>query len=151
MLRVKGIEKAKEIFAKFAKRIVRDINPFNNYKVLVELGEELVKISNKCFTNQSSPDGRAWEPLKESTIRKREYSGFGKGSRRILFINGKLKNSVAYYIKGKSIVIGSPLKFAHIHMQGDKTRNIPSRPFLGTDNDFRNNIGRIIYRYGRNF
>ncbi|UGQ17873.1 phage virion morphogenesis protein [Borrelia sp. RT1S] len=166
MLRFVGIASCKEKFFSFISRVKNKLNPVGNINVLNAMGEELVKISHDCFNRQSSPDGKAWEGLKASTIRKRRYFNKGTphrrtgrrgslktsfGANKILFVDGTLKNSVSYYIKGKSLVVGSPLRFANIHMRGDRHKNIPARPFLGIRRNFQYKTRAIIKRFGGDF
>ncbi|UGQ16680.1 MULTISPECIES: phage virion morphogenesis protein [unclassified Borrelia] len=165
MFKFKGLEKAFKMFTKFVDQISQKINPARNRGVLNKIGEELVTISNNCFDNECAPDGSAWVPLKNSTLVRRRYIGnksrglsLGRSKQRgtgvgakILFIDGTLRNSITYYIKGKSIVVGSPLKYAGVHMSGDRRRNIPARPFLGLDRSFKHKIGEIIFKTGARY
>ncbi|WP_445436290.1 phage virion morphogenesis protein [Candidatus Borreliella tachyglossi] len=166
MLILKGLRQLKKRLAKFTRVMVNDMNPLGNYDILSEMGRELVKVSHGCFNNECAPDGRAWEALKPSTLRKRGYArGQGRrlgslrvssgkvmgGSSKILFIDGKLKESVTYSISSKSLVVGSPLRFAKLHMTGDRRKNTPKRPFLGINADFKHKSRLIIKKFGKGF
>lgn len=103
----------------------------------------------RCFQGQHAPDGSAWKPLSDATLRSRAYrrtKGYRKtlkrikgsqskafqrnmGSAKILQDGGVLRRSIATESGSFHALIGTTLKYAATHQYG--RGRIPARPFIG--------------------
>lgn len=107
------------------------------------LGEQLKKIHNNRFKQETSPDGEKWQPLSPLTRQ-------AKGNDHILKDSHQLRNTLAYNYSDQGVEFGSALKYARLHQFGGtivpkkakrlrlgksgvyaKKVTIPARPWLG--------------------
>lgn len=107
------------------------------------LGETLKKLHKKRFTEEVSPDGKAWQPLSPLTRKI-------KGNDKILRDRGYLSDKTAYNYDNKGVEFGSDAKYARLHQFGGtikpkrakrlrlgdsgifaKQVTVPARPWLG--------------------
>lgn len=129
-----------QIHAKFAQ-LARELKqPRKLYGVL---GEQLKKIHNNRFKQETSPDGEKWQPLSPLTRQ-------AKGNDHILKDSHQLRNTLAYNYSDQGVEFGSALKYARLHQFGGtivpkkakrlrlgksgvyaKKVTIPARPWLG--------------------
>jgi phage virion morphogenesis protein len=123
---------------------------------LRSIGEYMLGQTRDRFDSSTDPEGKAWKPLAESTIRAKERSRNRKqkrGAKRLLkktranptdilkdtFL---MRDSVVYQIEGRGqLAIGSPQRYAKFHQMG---LGVPKRAFLGVSADDRKEIGLII-------
>ena len=98
--------------------------------------------SRSRFAGQSAPDGSAWEPLADSTIRDRLRRGYSAGP--ILERSGDLASRILADWDDEVAVAGTNLIYAATHHYGDDTRGIPARPFLGVSDEARQAIIRTL-------
>lgn len=126
------------------------------------------------FNKEQSPNGQKWEPLAEST--KRRKKRHKRGQMKILHDTGELRRSIAYEAGNNSVKVGSVLKYARIHQFGGTVevsrlgqykRNhknhrfkrkgnsysyshkvtIPARPFLGVTESEKKHITSMFRQY----
>lgn len=112
----------------------------------LEIREVLIESTQRRFVDQRDPDGRAWEPLRESTLAssKKRKSRFPTG---ILKQSGQLAENINGSATATSLAIGSPEVYSAIQQFGGPTPNggvIPERPFLGLSEGDRSSIFSII-------
>lgn len=116
-----------------------------------ELEQRMLKRTQKRFLQEVDPDGKPWEPLALSTIKR-------KGHERILIRTGKMARDIQV-IKGRTakgsgtvrvntgagFAIGVPnTPYAKHHQYGQPSKNVPARPFLGITNDDIRSLLRMI-------
>ena len=112
-----------------------------------EIAGHLVDSVAGSFESQSAPDGTAWEPLADSTIRERLRRGYGAGP--ILERSGDLASRILADWDDEVAVAGTNLIYAATHHYGDERRSIPARPFLGVTDEARSAIvGSLLDHLG---
>jgi len=133
-----------------------------------EIGEYLDLATRQRFDREQAPDGSPWEPLSETTLRRKMLKGVkrGRGQKRrrlttragntkagaitrlahasILVESGDLRDTLRYHATADSLEFGTDRKYGATHQFGDKKRNIPARPFLGLSDADRAEIVSIL-------
>jgi len=118
------------------------------------VGEYLLLETDNCFREERAPDGQKWAPLKMSPkkLYKRRFGRLPKPKqednykmrRKILTDTGRLRGSITYQINGNQLRVGTNVIYARTHNQGDPSRSIPKREFLGLTQARINKIKQII-------
>lgn len=87
---------------------IDDLSP-----ALKVIGEYMLVSTDRRFTNQGpAPDGKAWAPLKPSTLARKKI-------KKILTETSHLRGSIRYQLQGKTAVaIGTNKVYAAIHQLG---------------------------------
>ena len=112
----------------------RDLRP-----AMMEIGETLLNSARERFVDEEAPDGSAWAPLSEGTLRAKK-----RNRGRILTRDGYLGGTLAHRADSDSVEIGSPRIYAGTHQFGAERGafgvtsrgspipwgDIPARPFL---------------------
>jgi phage virion morphogenesis protein len=106
--------------------------------LLKVMGQVMRSSIERTFRDQGSPAG-SWAPLAASTLKR----GRGGVGRKILIQSGRLKNSVSYQVAGRTLTIGTNLKYAAVQQVGGVAGRrgpfkkkqgrrpvIPARPYL---------------------
>ncbi len=123
-----------------------------------DVGEYLLISTRERFDREQAPDGTPWEPLAESTLRRKMLKGVGRGkgkkrkslttgrgntkagairrlaSNQILVESSNLRDLMRYQAPRVGLRFGSDRVYAAIQQFGgaDVGRpDIPARPFLG--------------------
>lgn len=112
-------------------RVVGDLSP-----VMREIAGTLEADAQLAFRDQKSPEGEAWEPLKNPP--KRRQGG------QILRDTGRLANSIASGFTKDEAYVGSNVIYAAVHQFGSRDQSIPKRSFLGISPDASQEIGEIV-------
>jgi phage gpG-like protein len=123
-LNVKGLDEATKKLADVEKR-ARDLSPVLRGRAETLRSEILLG----SFGASQSPAGDAWQPLAESTVKRRR-----QGSSKPLIDTGALRGAVTTRADNKSVffgVSGAPGVYAGAQNFGHE--QIPARPFLPTD------------------
>lgn len=122
---------------------------------LAEIGEILVKSTQRRFATQSSPDGAAWAPNSPVTRAR-------KTNPNILTEHGYLGDTIHAQMEGATaVLVGSSLVYAAVQQLGQKkgasgrTRrgapipwgDIPARPFIGVSDNDRRDIEETFAHY----
>ena len=111
----------------------RDLRP-----AMKDIGERLLNSARERFVAEEAPDGSAWAPLSEGTLKAKK-----RNRGRILTEEGHLRR-IAMQADSNSVSIGSPLIYAGTHQFGAEQGafgvtsrgspipwgDIPARPFL---------------------
>lgn len=101
--------------------------------MLDELGQDEVARVVQRFEQSRSPDGTAWQALKQPRPR---------GDGQPLMDTGVLYGSITAQVIGKhTLQVGSATNYAHYHQFG--TKHIPARPFLGVTDDLLASIKEL--------
>ncbi len=79
--------------------------------VLKAIGDLMVASADRNFEAQGRP---AWAPVQPATAKRKTKAGHGK----ILMWSGNLARSIAFVVKGKSVVVGTNVPYARIHNEG---------------------------------
>ncbi len=135
------------------------------------IASRLLASAQRRFETQTDPEGKAWEPLKESTLAARAKAGKSGG---ILKVNGYLLNSLEERSSNQGAQVGSNWLYARIHQLGGTTKahvirpinkkalafggvcvkqvnhpgsKIPARAYLGVDDSDAKAIEHIISSY----
>lgn len=140
----------------------------------VNIGEELLRSTQRRFHLQNDPEGRRWQALAEST--KRSKAAKGQNPRKILTGRGHLDESIRYQADESGVRVGTNRIYGAIHQLGGKTKahvikpkgkqalywpgarhparsvkhpgsDIPARPFLGISRQDRDRILEIVADY----
>ena len=119
----------------------------------------LVDDIEEAFQSEQSPNGEIWASLSDTTIKRREKSGYWPGQK--LQQTGRLASSLTSSFGKDYAVAGTNVIYAATHQFGAKKGSfgsdrhgrpipwgdIPARPFLGLSNDGRHEIEEIIARF----
>ncbi|PLX49125.1 MAG: phage virion morphogenesis protein [Desulfobulbaceae bacterium] len=139
----------------------------NMHLAFQDIGEYLLISHRERFDNEQAPDGTPWEPLADSTLRRKMLKGVrrGKGKKRkslttsrgtkagaikalagskILVERGDLRDLLRYQAGGDSLEFGTDRIYGATQHFGDDDRNIPARPYLGLSDDDEAEVLRII-------
>ena len=94
-----------------------------------EAGQILVASTVLRFERGTGPDGEPWKPSRRAL----EEGG------QTLVDSARLRNSMTHVASADGVDVGTNVVYAAIHQFGsgdlEKPKNIPSRPFLGLDDD----------------
>ncbi|RMG59198.1 MAG: phage virion morphogenesis protein [Gammaproteobacteria bacterium] len=104
-----------------------------------EIGELLLRTHRRRFEEQKDPEGNAWLPLKESTLRRKK-----KNADKVLIESGNLMETLRYRVGADRLEFGTDRIYGATHQFGDDSRNIPARPFLGISPEDEADIEAII-------
>lgn len=122
---------------------------------LAEIGEILVKSTQKRFGTETDPDGGRWAPNSPVTRAR-------KTNPHILTEHGYLGDTIHAQMEGATaVLVGSGMKYAAVQQFGRKkgasgtTRkgapipwgDIPARPFLGVSAEDRRDIEETLASY----
>jgi phage gpG-like protein len=114
---------------------------------LTDSGEYLLRRTRHRFDSESAPDGSKWKELKQSTIKaKQRRQRTGKPYRTnasptaILKDTFTLRDSITYQIANKQdLAVGTNIQYG--------VYNQATRPFIGLDENDRNEIVEIFRDY----
>jgi phage gpG-like protein len=132
-----------------------------------DIGEYLLISHRERFDKEQAPDGTPWEPLAESTLRRKMLKGVrkGKGQKRKSLTTGKgtkagainalarskilversdLRDTLRYQASSDGLLFGTDRIYGASHQFGDDDRNIPAREFLGLSDEDQAEIIAII-------
>ncbi len=102
------------------------------------IGEELILNAEDRFEKEVDPDGNKWTPLSDKYAKRKEKK-LG-GDTKILKYSGNLGNLLRYQANDFGLKFGSDRKYARTHQEGDSSRNIPQRKFIGLSDDDKESI-----------
>ena len=114
-----------------------------------QIGEYILRQTQLRFDKQQDPDKKSWQPLKPSTLRKKQQKS---KILKILQQDGDLRRSIVYQATDKKVEIGTNRIYGAIHQfggnagRGRKTK-IPARPYLGVNGDDEREVVAIIEDY----
>jgi len=128
----------------------------NPRPALLSIGDDLVKSTKKRFDESRGPDGKAWAPNTETTLKR-------KRGTKPLIGEGILRDQIGYAEGANVLTIFSSMEYAATQQFGadrgafGRTKrnapipwgNIPARPFLGISNDDEKMIIETISDYLR--
>ena len=97
------------------------------------------------FDKERAPNGKPWAPWSEGY--RERMAKKGKGGNKILADTGELRRSLHREAKRGSVVVGTAKEYAATHQFGDARRNIPARPFLGINEQDKEEIRKKVARY----
>ena len=120
-----GLRKLGERVAGMRERAA-DLSP-----VLKRQATALDGVIQGAFAGSRSPNGSAWKPLADATIKRRR-----RGSSKPLADTGQLRSAIAVKGEKRSVtfgVSGAPATYGPTHQFGRGA--IPRRPFLPLDED----------------
>lgn len=89
--------------------------------LLDQMGEALLGFHRQRFQDQESPDGEAWQEL-SARYKKRKK----RNRNKILTLDGVLRNTLRWQIRGNEMLFGTDRPYGAIHQFGG-TINIPAR------------------------
>lgn len=106
------------------------------------IGQLLLRRTRERFAREVDPDGRPWEPLAASTLRRKRKEF---GDTQILVRTGALRDSIdiirgdvtgkTFTNTGAGVRIGvdseEVSEYARVHRRGMRSKNLPVREFLG--------------------
>ena len=123
-----------------AKHLNKLINQVNDTSpALREIGEYFIESTQERMSQEVSPDGEAWEPLSDNTVKQKALSS---QHTKILRGYGTMADTLNYQLNGDQLMFGSNMEYAATHQFGRESANIPAREFLGfSDNDENEIIG----------
>ena len=132
----------------------RDMTP-----LMRDIGEHLLNTTRKRFEDEHAPDGTPWEPLGETTLRRKQ-----RNVDKVLTESGALRghgHGLVYRAGRDRVEVGSPLIYAGTHQFGATKGSfgamangapipwgdIPPRPFLGLSDDDEAEILALVNDY----
>lgn len=92
----------------------------------------------RLHEEKTGPDGDAWAPWSERYDETRLH-----GVHSLLVSGGHLRDSIASYIDGLTVRVGSNLVYAATHQLGSEDGDIPARPYLGISAEDRVALERM--------
>lgn len=111
-----------------------------------KVGDWFIKQTIKeRFDKERAPGGTPWPPWSEGY--RERMAKKGKGGNKILADTGELRRSLHREAKRGSVVVGTAKEYAATHQFGDARRNIPARPFLGINEQDKEEIRKKVARY----
>ena len=111
--------------------------------VFADIGEYLLLSHSERWARQESPEGRGWKELDRDYLqskRKRE----SRGRNKILVLNEYLREGLRYQASNTTLEFGTDSEYGRTHHQGDDSRNIPARPWLGVSDEDNQEISAIL-------
>lgn len=128
------------------------------------IGQYMLRRTDERFTGEHDPEGNPWAPLAAMTYlrsykgRKFTKKGLTKKftnyilSRKILTKSHQLRRSITDEATSDSVAIGTNKIYAAIHQLGGlagrgKKTKIPARPYLGINNDDRDEFAHILWDF----
>jgi len=134
---------------------------------MANIGEELLRSTQRRFMLMTGPDGKRWQRLTDAS--KASKIAKGQNPRKILTGRGYLRDSIRYQANDNSVRIGTNRIYGAIHQFGGKTKahvikprnkkalawpggrhpvrgvnhpgsNFPARPYLGLSRTDRERI-----------
>lgn len=121
-------------FHAFVQRVAK----LDERDLLDELGAVLLAETLKNFEEERDPDGKAWESLKDSTLRQKRGGKILQDSRAML-------RSIEARRSGTTLEVGTPLEYGQWHQEG--TRRMEARPFAGFGRSSKDVIGQAVTRH----
>jgi phage gpG-like protein len=135
-----------------------------------DIGEYLLISHRERYDKEQAPDGTQWEPLADSTLRRKMLKGVrrGKGKKRkslttgrgtkagainalvkskILVESSDLRDLMRYLATGDSLQFGTDRIYGATQHFGDPERNIPARTILGLSAEDQVEVMAILERY----
>lgn len=136
-----------------------------------DIGEYLDLTTRQRFDREQAPDGTPWEPLAESTLRRKMLGGVrrGKGEKRrrltkrrggtkvgairaltgsrVLVDSGSLRDTLRYRADRGGVEFGTDRVYGAIHQFGGEDvgkPEIPARPYLGLSADDKAEVLEIL-------
>lgn len=110
---------------------------------MAEIGEYLVRQTDKRFKSELDPEGNDWAALTIAYSKRKAKNR--RAVQKKLQFSGRLRASIVYQASDDEVRLGSNVKYASIQQLGGN--GIPSRPFLGMNDDDQREIGLIISDY----
>jgi len=115
----------------------------NMQSVFQEIGSYLQSEVESNFESETAPDGTGWAGHSTATLLRR-----GAGAKK-LRDRGHLYGSLSYSASHSQVAVGTNRAYARIHQMGGQAGRgrqvtIPARPFLGLNEENRQEIGRIV-------
>ena len=118
----------------------------------IRVGEYLIRVHEKRFSDQVDPDGNPWAPLSERyKLSKAKMKS--RGANLILVLNRYLARNFTYQAGEDELFFSTSQvtgKYAATHQFGRPEANIPARPFMGVNDDNSDHIISIFNRYLNN-
>jgi len=121
-------------------------------RVFLRIGEEMVLSTQTRFAEGRAPDGSAWAPKSETTLKRYAWAGERVDIRPLFGPSGRLYSEIAYFAGRDQVEFGSNMIYSGVMQRGagkgafgadSKGRpipwgNIPARVWLGlSDQDER--------------
>lgn len=110
----------------------------NLEKPLNAVGNYLTNIMEESFDSETSPDGKAWHPLAEST---KAYKAKHGGNKILQSGDRNLRESTGYSSDDKSVIVGvnayskDRYPYPIVHQFGTEDGKIAARPFMPITQD----------------
>lgn len=144
--------------------------------ILRDIGEYLVRATDRRFRAEQAPDGTPWAPNSEVTLARALGAGGGLTKRRtktgqrtltkaaerklankkILRASGALQDTIRYQLAegGRAVAVGTDRVYGAMQQFGGRRAqyphlwgDIPARPFLGVSDADRAEIAAIVRRH----
>jgi phage gpG-like protein len=142
---------------------ITDLTP-----VMESIGEHFLLRTRERFDTETAPGGNRWAALAQATVKAKERRALvgspdvksatrerrGRGRSRvrsnarpsdILKDTFLLRDTVTYQASAVSVAVGTPQRYGLHHQYG--TKKMPARPFLGVDEQDRQEIIAIVGDY----
>lgn len=115
--------------------------------LMTKIGQAMKSQTVRRFQAGVSPEGEAWEPVKNP--RKDSKGRPRKGTAKPLVDTGRLRNSISVSTAPTEVHVGSNVVYARIHQLGGQAGRgrkvtIPARPYLGLSEDDQQEIAAMV-------
>lgn len=111
-------------------------------RLLRAVGGVAERQTKQRFDSKVSPDGAAWAPWSGS------YAGSkGQRGRGLLVRTGRLRGSIANFVTGSAVHVGSSVFYGRFHQFG--TSKMVARPWLGASAANLNEIEKTLVSFMR--
>ncbi|CAJ3486248.1 phage virion morphogenesis protein [Burkholderia pseudomallei] len=112
---------------------------------LQQMGEVIERAVQKGFVDETTPEGRPWAPLKDSTLARKARGGFPLD---ILTRTRELRESIAYTVGEDFVAVGTNVPYGGVHMAGKRgDKPMPARPFLGLPEGGNRALAEVLLQH----
>ncbi|MCP4697470.1 MAG: phage virion morphogenesis protein [Gammaproteobacteria bacterium] len=105
---------------------------------LKQVGEYLQRVTRERFDAQAGPDGKDWQELSE------KYKARKVKNQHLVLIWEQDMMSTVYQVNGDALEFGSDTDYGRTHNLGDESRGIPARPWLGLNDEDKQEVLAIF-------
>ncbi len=112
------------------ERLFDRIANFDRSELLEDVGAvHESQVRRRITDEKTSPDGQPWQKWSDS------YAETRPAGKSLLQSEGALLDDIRYFVEGDSAYVGASLVYARTHQEGDASRNIPARQYMGTSEE----------------
>jgi len=112
------------------ERLLDRVANFDRSQLLEGIGAlHESQVRRRITDEKTGPDGQPWQQWSDG------YAETRPAGKSLLQSEGALLDDIRYFVDGDSAYVGASLVYARTHQEGDASRNIPARPYMGTSEE----------------